>query len=1329
MNFGRNIAVVFGVLMWGAPLNSALETARSGETGLLLRRTDETGVTFDYYVPEIEDMTFPFDGQIYHRVRLAGFGCTDQVGAPQLPQMRLLVGVPLEGDVEAALIDAAYEERGGYRVGPVPTLVRPTEAEDTFFREEYIPHPEFYSEDAFTPERVIEVEQPSFLRNQRVAAIILRPLQFNPVTGILRIHSKISVSIRFRGSGTVSPYPQGSSVDHFENVYQRTLINYETSKRWRKRPHVRLEKGSLFQDDAEWIKMTVREDGIYRVDFDDLSEVVEDMAAIDPATIRISYGGGRELPRDVFEPRPDSLTEIAIIVNGEEDGTFDAGDHIIFYGQGVSGWDYDPDVDDYAHYFHRFTDDNVYWLTFGPNGQQGKRMTAKDGSPTAPNPERFHGFRDRIHEEHEGINPKASGLTWYWRTSSGGETGSFRADLPGALQDSVCTVSLRMKGKTRGQVAVHEVKVSFNNRLISHETFHSENVLTIQESGRGWVVDGENELRVEHVRQPGSDPTIQDQFYFDWYEIRYWRRFEAHHGSLAFSAPRGSEVVEYRLSGFPEDSILVFDVTDPENVAALYHVTRDETLAFQDVQDPFIEKRYLAVALERMKSPISIVGAEPWELRDPSNRADYLIVTHEGFVPDVEPLRAHRRDFDPGYEAKVITTSAIYDEFSWGLFDPTAIRDFLKYAAGNWEVQPEYVLLVGDGNYDYKNNSLTSPGNWVPPYENGSEAYDDWYVYLDAGILPDMCIGRLPARSRQQVQHMVAKIIDYDLRPTFGQWRNRMLFMADDELVGCQEESWNVRHTNDSETVSDTLPKNFQQIKIYLMGYELGQNCEKPSANEDLLTHLNKGVLLFNYIGHGGYNVMADEHVFRSSRDLPRLTNESMPFLLAAFTCDVGVFDHPIEESMAEDLVRLENRGAIASVAASRLTSSGPNLDLSQQFYSNLFLSGFGHGKTRPLGMALLEGKVEAASASNGRLYLLFGDPAQTLGTPRHEVVLTHLEPATLQALNMITLEGAVVDSTGTILQEFEGTAIVDVFDSLRDIIHITPETNREVRYQLPGAVLFRGFVPVTQGTFRTQFVIPKDITYDGTTGRLCVYAFREASDGVGYRDSLSTVGGSVEVVDSVGPLIELTIKGREETFAEGDYVRSDEILTATLFDSSGINLTGETGHWIVLRIDGDDGTRQDLTSSFVYEEGSYQKGTIEYELSDLNAGDHTIEVKAWDNHNNASVQLLSLRVASAEDFRLLHVMNYPNPFFRETNFTYELTGPAREVLIKIYTVAGRLIETFSAPGDLGFNHISWEAYDRDGDALANGVYLYKMIASGIEGRRHEVIGRLIIMK
>ena len=115
--------------------------------------------------------------------------------------------------------------------------------------------------------------------------------------------------------------------------------------------------------------------------------------------------------------------------------------------------------------------------------------------------------------------------------------------------------------------------------------------------------------------------------------------------------------------------------------------------------------------------------------------------------------------------------------------DPTAIRDFLKYTYENWTdgngIPPAYVLLVGDGSYDYK-QKINSEGHiFIPPFEidNNNELYtrctDDWYVYLDGNDrVLDMSIGRLPVSSKAEAQTVVQKLIQYESEPEFGFWKN-----------------------------------------------------------------------------------------------------------------------------------------------------------------------------------------------------------------------------------------------------------------------------------------------------------------------------------------------------------------------------------------------------------------------------------------------------------------------------------------------------------------------------------------------------------------------------
>ena len=673
----RKAVVAALVLLWGSLWTTGFDQGWSREQPLVVHRSDETGVTFDYVMPELEALPLMIGNQEYQLLRMAEFGYTEQVGAPQMPQLKLLVGVPLEGDVHVTLLNAEWEEREGYQVAPVPTLIPQVEDESIRTREEYIPDPDFYTIDASYPRQIVEIEKPTFLRNQRVVGVMIRPVQFHPLTGKLRIYSRVFVGVQFESRGVEPTRLKGQPRDLFEDVYQRVLVNYEAAKQWR-RPKTVRAKGSVFQEDQDWYKVKVGEDGLYRLDYESLSDAGINLTNLDPRTIRLFNGGGRELPRDLADSRPDSLTELAIIIGGEEDGSFDPEDYILFYGQGLSGWDYDPVQDSYSYYFNHYTDENIYWLTFSSQGPQGKRMASRDGSLSSPNSVRLESFRDQVREEEEFTNPSFSGLEWFWYTSSGGETKTFLAELPGAVPDSLCTITVRMKGKTKKELGFHEVNIYLNDHHIAHTTFQNDREHFLQEEGRGWVVGGTNELRIEHVRQPSSDPSQTDQIYFDWYEVHYWRRYEAQNGELEFFSRLGFDVVEYSLSGFSEGSVDVFDVTDPFNAVVFDNLTMGETLRFQDRLDDDIEKRYYALEHGKYRSPLGIVKAELEGLRGSTSGADYLIITHEDFVSAVEPLRIHRQNFN-GFLTKTVKTSAIYDEFSWGLFDPTAIRDFLTY--------------------------------------------------------------------------------------------------------------------------------------------------------------------------------------------------------------------------------------------------------------------------------------------------------------------------------------------------------------------------------------------------------------------------------------------------------------------------------------------------------------------------------------------------------------------------------------------------------------------------------------------------------------------------
>jgi len=282
----------------------------------------------------------------------------------------------------------------------------------------------------------------------------------------------------------------------------------------------------------------------------------------------------------------------------------------------------------------------------------------------------------------------------------------------------------------------------------------------------------------------------------------------------------------------------------------------------------------------------------------------------------------------------------------------------------------------------------------------------------------------------------------------------------------------------------------------------------------------------------------------------------------------------------------------------------------------------------------------------------------------------------------------------------------------------------------LPGNVLFRGQAKVEQGQFAIKFIVPKDISYGGADARVSVYFWGRDGDGAGYRSGLRVGGTGALVADTQGPQISIGFKDRH--FASGEYVGANPILRVQISDSlSGVNIAGDIGHKITMVLDGREEERKDLTEFFNYEEGSYTSGSLEYQLFNLAEGSHTVQVKAWDNSNNSGIATATFFVVASRELKISDVVNFPNPFRDRTDFTFLISRDA-EVTVSIYTLAGRLVKKITTQAVSNFNAIPWDGCDEDGDELANGVYLYRIVArgQGSDGQvTAEAIGKLVIAR
>ncbi len=1277
-----------------------------------------------------------------------------QKGAPDLPVRVFTIGVPAGAQLEATVLPVRVEEMQNIEVPPVPETRR---NEDSFLYE-YKLDENIFTRNAFYPEANVMIDPPAQFRQQTIVRVQFSPMQYNPATKVLRIVQEARLVVRYTGGQTAAVTPRLNS-EIEESFYRNLILNYTPARAFRAPVSASLNKNTASLAATTLYKFPITKEGIYRITGQTLAS--EGLPGVASDQIRLYNNGGRELPRVLSRPRPEGLVENAIYVSDGGDGRLEANDFILFYGRGVEGFAFDSTTGRSSHYLNHFGFNNYYWLSVDPiaGAPPAKRMNLKATlSPTGLTPATT--FQDQLFNEEESNVWLESDQTWFGHLfTNAGNTSSrrYRFQLTDPVTEVSDTLRVEFYGPTVSGFSsrTHVLGISFNGQDQGEYAFfgRSSGRQSFNVPLRGGSKNGENEVLVNYT---GENDLAR--LYMDDLEFRYQRHLRLAGSLLLFDGRKGVAPAAYSLDNVNPQDLWLFDVSDFSNVSRLnsdnWQVSGSQLL-FADATHPRVPRRYLAAnsaAFTNIEA-VLIDRDAPSNLRSNQNAADMIVITHDDFVPAAQRLESLRENWHNGNSnqrmaVEVVNIQDVFDEFSCGLYDPVAVRDFLRYAYLNWQVRPTYVVLLGDGDYDPKNIIVKTDKNWIPTYHTdeldaGSElsrVTDSWFTYLTGGDndkVMDLAIGRIPVRSLTEAQAYLDKLIKYETAPDFGPWRNTVVAVADDEFgSGGNVSGFERVHIEDTEKLMTFhTPKYFDIKKVYLTEFAAVQSASisgirKPSASETLLRLLNQGSLLVNYIGHGNPTVWSHERVLELSTDFDRIQNGARQAVWVAATCTFGKFDMPDRQSFAEQLLLVAQRGAIAVLATTRDVFANYNALLNQAYYDNLFGD---NQVSAPLGLTMVRARTQtlnSGSLVNDEKFHLYGDPSMRLAIPPYSAELS--SPDTIKALSVIRVRGAI-KRNGQLLPNFNGKVRLEAFDTERFVRYIS-SVNYDP-YYLPGNSLFRGEAPVVNGQFEVQFIAPKDLTYGGSRGRFTAYFWNDTTDGNGFRESLKIGGSTTNLSDQRGPEIQIGFAGAQN-FTSGGYVGLNPVLEATFFDSlSGINLAGEIGHKITLEIDGNSSDKIDVTDFFSYNSGSYTRGSLRYMLENLSEGRHTVEVKAWDNFNNSNTGAVEFVVASQAQLQLFNVMNYPNPLRQNTSFTFELNQPDAEVEIKIYTLAGRMIRKLEPVQALaGFNMVGWDGYDADGDRPANGVYLYKISArrptSETGGTlRAEEIGKLVIQR
>lgn len=704
-------------------------------------------------------------------------------------------------------------------------------------------------------------------------------------------------------------------------------------------------------------KIGVRRSGIYRVTGADLAAAGADLKAMSRRRIAMSCGG----------------KEIASLVGGAPDGTLEPGDSVLFYGEGLDT---------------PYTDTNVYWLRV--DGGDGKRWGARRAA--APAGADLRGARVTERFEQNDVYGKLTYVEdprpfsrWFWGSARPGQDGRFPfsldASAPGAGQPRV-VVTLFGDTTLPEKDPDHHTQVLLNGQVLEDARWDGQQPRRIErEVPAAWLKDGPNEVV---LRCPGDTAAgALDYVYLDYVEVTRERALAAREGALAFDAAAGPR--RLHLAGLAPQA-RVLDVTDP-GAPVLLEGAEPEGGGLVVSDALAAPARYYAASAEVAPAWIAAAPAQP--LHSPERGADYIIVAHESLAAAVEPLAARRRE--QGLRVAVVKVGDVYDAFSHGVFTPEAIRDFLLDARERWaRPAPRYVLLVGDGSYDYRDHLKTGAPNLIPPalvqVRGGMEtAFDGWYVTPRSGpSVPCMAIGRIPAQTPADVACAVGKILAYEKAPE-APWQKRVVLLADhardDNEPDIYEQAADVIRRNHIagrlEVRSLALRKAEAIAKHDATAY---REWVRANVTPALIGAINDGALVVEYQGHGDAEFWSRLHALEPG-DLAAMRNEGRLPVFLEVSCFTGWFDNPRlpgGRCMAEQMLFLPAAGSVASIAASRL--GGMNIDVS------LWDQWLREGRAT-LGDALLATWEQRWSEQRGfwpaiANYNLLGDPALRLRLP-----------------------------------------------------------------------------------------------------------------------------------------------------------------------------------------------------------------------------------------------------------------------------------------------------------------------------------------------------------
>ena len=1087
---------------------------------------------------------------------------------------------------------------------------------------------------------------------------------------------------------------------------------------------------------GKWKKLSVTESGIYKLDYSDIVSM-----GLNPAKVQIFGYGGKLLSEDFsLNDYKDDLPEVAVFKNVGSDSVFNAGDFLLFYARGPVTWSYNASNSMYLRTRNHYSNKAYYFIG---ERESGTLTTTVSTFSALPN-RQVTSFTDFVLHEIDKVNfgetvaSKGTGRELY------GE--DFLARPSQIFDIQVSNPDTTVNSKMFVDFAANNTSSTFCNVFadnIFKSAMYFGPISTIDDYTYGYPGSMNGVFKLK-----SSSLKLQLDYYFNATnsESRAYlncialnlRRFLVMAGStMAFRDPNSvglSNVARFDIRN-AGSNLLVFDVTNPNSMVQMQGVQVDNVYSF--VNSAATLREYVAVDASKSIPKPNVEGGVVNQNLHAAARMDMVMVVPPDFIAQARRLAEAHVKLD-GLSSLIVTPEQVYNEFSSGTPDATAIRRMLKYyydkglAAGK---KPRFLLLFGDGVYDNRQVSSAFSGknskkNTLLTFQSveslsGFYSYvtDDYFGFLDSNegsslslAKLDIGIGRFPVSTVEEARIAVDKTISYMENARKGAWKNRLLFLADNGDTYLHE-----KQANDlANSVSTTYPE-FMIHKVFLDTFTPETTTSGmlvPDANRTFGELLDAGVLLLNYTGHGSTSQWAEEKLLLK-QDILKMTNKHLPLWVTA-TCDFTRYDDK-EKSGGEMVFLQEHGGGVALVTTSRIVYSDSNYTLNQALLDNVFAKKAGSRLT--LGEIVNEAKCDddLFGDANKLNFTLIGDPALKLGYPELSAQITEVNGVavsavidTFKALSTVTLSGKVFRADGSLADDFSGLIVPTVLDAEQIIATYELNYGQFLSVADRSKVLFSGKDSVVNGIFNFSFVIPLDNSYSFKKGRINLYAWENSgiNEAQGNYDGFVLGGTDMSVtLNEVGPNIQLYLN--DASFANGGSVGVSPTLIAQINDENGLNTSGNgIGHDLTLTIDGKSTQTYNVNPYYSANVGSYSSGTVLFQLPILSPGRHELSFKAWDVHNNSAIQHLSFFVRTDNNPEIGRIVFAQQGNLGRFRFSHDRPVANVRIRLSVVDLLGRVVwetnRTMQAESNLS-DVIDWDLCDAHQRRVANGVYICRI--------------------